>query len=71
MDAPPSRDEWFIDCEMRGGHTPAETIAWASWTADYEDEQVQRRALPAYVILAEAAEPRWVSRLRGLLGRAQ
>lgn len=23
---------------MRGGHTPAETIAWASWAADYEDK---------------------------------
>ena len=38
MDTPPTRDEWLLDWQMRGGHTPAETIAWASWVADSEDE---------------------------------
>ncbi len=68
MVAPPSRDEWLIDCEMRGGHAPAETIVWASWTADYEDEQEEwRRALPPGVILADC-EPRWRTRLNRWLG---
>jgi hypothetical protein len=68
MDAPPTRDEWLIVCQMRGGHTTAETIAWASWVADYEDEQLQRRALPVGVILADC-EPRWLTRLRAWFGR--
>ena len=34
---PPSRLEWLIDSHLRG-HTPAETIAYASWKADYADE---------------------------------
>jgi hypothetical protein len=68
MDAPPSRTEWALEGELRG-HSPAEVIAWASATADWEDEQVQRRELPAYVILADAAEPRWLGRLRRFTGR--
>jgi hypothetical protein len=68
MDAPPSRTEWALEGELRG-HTPAETIAWASWTADFEDGQVQRRALPVGVILAGDCEPRWVTRIRSWFGR--
>ena len=61
-----SRTAWRIDGEMRGGHSVAETIAWASWTADFEDEQVQRRALPAGVISPDI-DPR--ERVRGFLRR--
>jgi hypothetical protein len=53
-------------------HHPSETIALVSELQDIADEQQSRqRALPPYVILADAAEPRWLTRLRGLLGRAQ
>jgi len=36
MDAPPSWTEWLADSFTRG-HSVAETIAWASWTADFEN----------------------------------
>jgi hypothetical protein len=26
MDAPPTREQWLVDGQMRGGHTPAETM---------------------------------------------
>ena len=67
MDAPPSRTEWALEGELRG-HTPAETIAWASWTADFEDAQVQRRSLPAGFVPAEC-EPQLITRLRRIFGR--
>jgi hypothetical protein len=66
--APPSRTEWALDAELNGGHSVAETIAWASWVADFEDEQVQRRALPVGFVPAEC-EPRLVTRLRRIFGR--
>jgi hypothetical protein len=67
--APPTRTAWRIDGEMRGGHTPAETLAWASWVGDYEDERQDRwRSLPPGFVLADC-EPRLITRLRRLFGR--
>ena len=63
---------WKLDAELRGPHLPSQTIGLVSELQDIADAQQSRqRALPPYVILADAAEPRWVTRLRGLLGRAQ
>ena len=56
MDAPPSRTRWALEGELRG-RSPLETILWASWTADYEDEVAARRSLPVGAVLADA-EPR-------------
>jgi hypothetical protein len=67
MDEPPSRTEWALEGELRG-HSVAETLAWASATADWEDKQVQRRALLAYVILADC-EPKWRTTLARWFGR--
>jgi hypothetical protein len=68
MDRPPTPAEWRIDGELRGGHKPSETIAWASAWADYEDEHAARRALPAEVV-SVSYERRWVSTLRRWFGR--
>jgi len=43
MDAPPSWTEWLVDGFTRG-HSVAETIAWASWTADFENWQSRQRS---------------------------
>jgi hypothetical protein len=69
MEEPPSRVAWYLDAELGGGHTVGETLAYAGWYQDYADEQAAVRSAPVNVVLAEAAEPRWVGRLRGLLGR--
>ena len=68
VDRPPSQLEWVIDGLEHGGHTVAETIAWASWTADYADEVAQQRAAPVnYFSPAVEREPgpvrRWLRRL--------
>lgn len=69
--APPSRVEWPLESELRG-HRPSETIAYLADCAAFEDaQQDRRRSLPPGSVPAEAAEPRRVARLRGLLGRAQ
>jgi hypothetical protein len=68
---PMSREAWRIEGELVG-HSVDQTLRYLSDCADWQDQQQDRwRTLPPYVILADAAEPRWVSRLRGLLGRAQ
>jgi hypothetical protein len=33
MHAPPSPTAWRIDGELRGGHSIAETLLWAAWSA--------------------------------------
>ena len=69
MKAPPTREQWLIDGEMRGGHMPAETLAWASWVGDYEDELQDRyRSLPPGFISPDC-EPKWRTRLGRLFGR--
>ena len=67
MHAPPSPTAWRIDGELRGGHSIAETLLWAAWVGDYEDEQNARRALPVGVISVDC-EPKWLSKLRGWFG---
>jgi hypothetical protein len=67
--APPSRAQWRIDGEIRNGHSVAETLEWASWVGDYEDElQGRWRSVPEGFVLADC-EPRLVTRLRRLFGR--
>jgi hypothetical protein len=53
MDAPPTREQWLIEAEMRG-HTSGAVIAYLDWCADWEDEQARRRALPS-VFLADSS----------------
>jgi hypothetical protein len=50
MDAPPSWTEWLVDGFTRG-HSVAETIAWASWTADFENWQSRQQSMPVGVTL--------------------
>jgi hypothetical protein len=38
VERPPTEAEWTLDGFNRGGHTVAETLAYASWCADWEDE---------------------------------
>jgi hypothetical protein len=69
MDAPPSRLEWALEGELRG-HTVQETLAYADWVSDYDDELARQHELPVGVVLAgDGAEPRWLGRLRRLFGR--
>ena len=65
---PPSREWWAVEGELHG-HSVAETIAYLSHCADFEDEQQDRRRLlrPSFVSLD--LEPRLVSRLRRIFGR--
>ena len=65
---PPSAEAWRADAELRGGHRPSETLAWAAAWAAYEDELDEVRALPAGVI-SVPVEPRPVAWLRRVLGR--
>jgi hypothetical protein len=65
MKRPPSPDEWFLDGLARGGHTPQETLDYASRVADYEDGL---RQLPDGYVPA-AVEPRWISAVRRWFGR--
>jgi hypothetical protein len=51
VDRPPSATQWRLESELVG-HSEAETVAWASWVGDFEDERAQHRALPATAILA-------------------
>lgn len=60
---------WRLDSELHGGHRPSEVLRFVSELEDLADSQTQR-SLPMGVISPDL-EPRWVSRLRGLLGRAQ
>ena len=64
-------DSWRVDGELRGGHRPSETIAFVSALEDIADREDRMRSVPPGFALAETAEPRWVTRLRGMLGRAQ
>jgi hypothetical protein len=66
---PPSSTEWLLDGLQRGGHSVAETIAFAAWHGDYDDEQATLRVMPADVILAGPVESRFVTRLRRWFGR--
>jgi hypothetical protein len=67
---PPTRTAWVLEGELHGGHSVPETLSYLSQVADYEDQQVQRRALPVGVCLAgDGVEPRWLGRLRRLFGR--
>ncbi|HEY3090773.1 MAG TPA: hypothetical protein VGJ59_22205 [Jatrophihabitantaceae bacterium] len=63
---PPTRAQWVADSELNGGHTTRQVLLYLSDCADYEDEQVQRRALPAGVISPDI-DPR--ARVRGFLRR--
>jgi hypothetical protein len=63
MERPPSPTWWLLDGLTNGGHTVGETLAYASWQADYEDEQTAVRALPMAVISPE--RDTWWRRLVG------
>jgi hypothetical protein len=66
---PPSRAWWEWDSLVRG-HTVSETIEYASWVSDYEDQQqTRRRALPSNVISPDGIEPRAIGFLRRLFNR--
>jgi hypothetical protein len=60
-----SPDEWFLDGLARGGHTPRETMDYASALADYEDLV---RSLPANVVTVDA-EHRFITSLKRWFGR--
>jgi hypothetical protein len=51
MEEPPSSAWWQLDSYLYG-HTPAESIAYLDWCADWADEQQGRRrsSLPPGVI---------------------
>ena len=69
MEEPPSATWWTLD-SLQHGHTVAETLAYADWVSDFEEEQqTRRRDLPPNVILAGDCEPRWLTRLRARFGR--
>ena len=59
---------WRVDGELAGGHSVEQTLAWASWTGDVEDEHVQRHAPPVGVVSPDL-EPWWLTRLRARFGR--
>ena len=70
MEEPPSRTWWELDSYLSGGHTVDETICYLDWVSDWEaEQQAQRRALPPGFVPGDAAEPRWLGRLRRLTGR--
>jgi hypothetical protein len=47
---PPTREEWALDGLTRGGHTPAEVLAWSEWVDEFEDWQAARRRQPGFVV---------------------
>jgi hypothetical protein len=59
-------DAWRAHGELVGGHRPSETIGLISELQDLEEDQ--QHALPAGFCPAEAAEPWWLTRLRGRFG---
>ena len=65
---PPSYTEWLLDGLERGGHSVDETLQYARWVGEFEDQRLQQRHQPQFVSPA-SAEPRIVTRLRRWLGR--
>jgi hypothetical protein len=67
--APPTPVQWRIDSEMRGGHSVAEVLAWASWVGDWEDEQQDRRRVLSEGFALAEVEPKWLTKVRSWFGR--
>jgi hypothetical protein len=56
---------WRVDSELRGGHSPEQTIGFVSALMDLEDE---RRVLPEGFVPADY-EPKWRTALNRWFGR--
>ena len=66
---PLSRLEWLLD-SYRRGHSVSETITYANWCADFEDErQARLGASPPGVSPDIERGERWFGFLRRLRGR--